>query len=170
MKMKKAFLGFVIFAALVLICAGTALAEPLGPAGEGLSVFADYDSQWYESSIVGLGCGFSENLTVGVCYICDWEEFGLYANLALGPFRLNAQIGLETNRFGGLLSGLYVFDLDPLALCVGAGTEVYDEGFDDYFIELAAEFKLDVLTAYCSAAFFPDGDDYSWKIGLGYRF
>ena len=117
-----------------------------------------------------MGCGFSENLTVGVCYIFDWEDFGLYANLALGPFRVNAQVALETNWFGGLLSGLYVFDLDPLALGVGAGIELYDDGFEDYFLELAAEFKLDALTVYGSAAFFPDYDDYSWKIGVSYMF
>ena len=170
MEMKKAFLGFLILAALVLICAGTALAEPLGPAGGGLSVFADYDSWWDDSATVGVGCGFSDNLTVGVCYIFEREEFGLYTNLALGPFRVNAQVALETDWFGGLVSGLYVFDLDPIALGVGGGSELYDDGFDAYFFELAAEFKLDALTVYGSAMFFPDYDDYSWKIGVSCMF
>lgn len=121
--MKKVLYGLVLILALGLLCAGTSLAAPVGPAGEGFSVFADYGSWWYNTCMVGAGYGFTENLTVGAFYVPDWEEFGIFANVALGPFRLNGELVFEEHCDDGIFSVLYALDLDPMTLAVGGGME-----------------------------------------------
>ena len=170
--MKKVLYGLMLVVALGLLCAGTTLAVPVGPSGEGLSVFADYDSWWYDTHMVGAGYGFTENLTAGVFYVPDWEEFGIFANAAFGPFRLNGELVFEEYCNDGIFSVLYAFDLDPITLAVGGGMEYCEEdGFDYFFIDATAEFKLDALTVYGGVMFYPDDSDWtSFKIGVAYTF
>jgi len=170
--LKKIILGFLVVAALSLINAGAALAAPHSPAGEGLSVFAEYDTDWYDSVVVGVGYGFSENLTVGGLYAVDLEDFGIYANLSAGQFRVNAEVGFwePIDEYYGRVTALYAFDLDPLALGVGGGVDFYDFGDSALFVEAMAEYKMDSITIYGSYMYFPDGGWDSFDVGVNFAF
>ncbi len=168
--MKRVFLGFLVVAALTLVCGSAALAVPVGPAGEGFSVFAEYDTDWYESAILGAGYGLSENLTVGAYYATEFQDIGLYANLALGPVRLNGEVFFFDLYTCGIVSALYAFDLDPVTLGVGGGFDFYESWDGSFFVTATAELKLDALTVYGGAMYYPDLDWSSFKIGASFTF
>ena len=169
--MKKMFLGFLIFTALSLACASAASAAPFSPAGEGFSVFADYENGYYESFSVGAGYGFSENLTVGAFYHLDWESVGIYANWALGPILLDGELVFEPACMDGFFSALYAFDLDPIALGVGVGS-YYCEfgGFAGLEIVATAEFVLDPLTIFGGVHSPLDSGSIYFKVGASCLF
>lgn len=168
--MKRVLLGFVVFIVLSLVCGSAALAAPVGPAGEGFSIFAEY-SEWYEDSfIVGVGYGFSEDLTVGGFYLPDWDYFGVYANLALGQFRVNGEVFFDPGCYDGMVSALYVFDLDPIGLGVGAGFDFCEFGNTDLFLEAAVELNLDSIKIYGAYDYYPDYSNGLFKVGASITF
>ncbi|MGE5530094.1 MAG: hypothetical protein ACM3X6_13285 [Patescibacteria group bacterium] len=168
--MRKTFCLTVLVLAICFTCAGTALATPVSPAGEGFSAFAEYDPDWYESALVGVGYGFSDALTVGVYYATLYQDFGLYANAALGPIRVNGEIFFYEPWYCGMVSALYAFDLDPVALSVGLGFDFYEFWGGDYFINGAIEVKLECCTFYGGLMYYPDYASSCWKIGVDIAF
>lgn len=155
--------------ALCLLTAAAAMAAPLGPAGGELSAFAEYDSWFYDDYTFGFGYGFNENLTAGLFYLPDYEEFGVYANLALDQFRVNGELVLTDDYFG-MVSALYVFDLDQFAVGLGGGFDFYEDADTWFFVEAAAEVALEPLTIYASYKYWPEDEAESCKIGVSIAF
>lgn len=169
--MKKVLYGLLLVVVLGLLCAGTSLAAPVGPAGEGFSIFADSENGYYDSTSVGAGYGIGDNLTIGAFYLLDWEDFGVYANLAFGPVSLNGELVFEDYCNDGFFSALYIFDLDPIALGVGIGSYYCEDvGLDKLGLVVTAEFKLDPLVVFGQYYYVPDGPDPTFKIGASFTF
>ena len=169
--MKKVFLGFLVFAALSLACAGAALAAPVGPSGEGFSVFADYEDDYYDSFSVGAGYGFNDILTVGVFYLVNWENVGIYANLALGPVLINGELVFDPDCMDGFFSALYAFDLDPITLGAGVGSYFCEfGGFEGVEIVAMAQFDMDPLTVFVGVHSPLDSGDIYFKAGASCLF
>ncbi len=170
--MRKVLLGILIIAALSLVCAGPALASPPDPA-KGFSIFVEYAELWVEGGgiIAGAGYGLTESLAFGVFLNPDLEDtVGLYGCYAFDQFRVSMEITTDFGDFRGLLSGLYVFDLDPLALGVGAGAMIGSSGSSDLCVKATAVYRVDAISIYGGAAYFPDWEDVYLSAGASYNF
>ena len=106
--MKKMILGLLAVAALSLVCAGTTLAAPVGPAGEGiLQSLASIATRLVTSLFsVGAGYGITDSVTVG---LCSYHRQSTKISepmpiLAWVLLRVNAEVGFldsdDYNRVG----------------------------------------------------------------------
>jgi hypothetical protein len=168
--LKRILLSIAVALFLTVVCGGAALATPLVPGEAGqFVVFGTYD-EFYEEFLIGAGYGISDGVTLGGFYGLDYQDFGIFANLALGPILVNGEVCFDDNYIFGKVSALYAFDLDGILLGVGGGSDFGPWG-NEFFVELAGNVSLgENIAVYAAYNYYLDGGQGCYKAGLSFAF
>ncbi|MGE5527984.1 MAG: hypothetical protein ACM3X6_02440 [Patescibacteria group bacterium] len=165
----KYLLCMVLALALVFSVAAVSMATPVMGTGEGQFIlFGDWDG-WEDGFVAGFGYGITDGLTLGAMYDVSYGVFGAFANLALSPIVVQADVWVDSYIYG-TATGLWTFALDPLTLGLGAGLDFGPWG-SDFFVSAAANMAAgDNLAIYGSVGYYPDGGWTWYKAGVSFAF
>ncbi|MGE5528723.1 MAG: hypothetical protein ACM3X6_06225 [Patescibacteria group bacterium] len=173
--MKRVLLGFVLALALVLAVGSASFATPVatGDAGS-LIVYGEYGPGLFLSTFyAGLGYTLADGITIGglVGYEEVLFEYGAFAVLGLGPIAINAELVTTSSApgFWGQAHALFMFDLDPIKIGVGAGM-AYVFGSSAFTVAGSVSVNLDSFAVFGTVDYSLDTAAMLFEVGVSLSF
>jgi len=165
----KYTVGLILALAMVFGIAGASMAAPIAPGPGGhLFGFGEYNTV-YSGGVLGAGFNITDNLSVGGYYAPNASEIGAFTNLAAGPFVVEMEVCNQTGSsfMYGQATALYTFNLGPVTMGIGGGTDFNNAGNHALIGKAAANLALGNLAIYGSVTSYGGSYlDYSTGMSL----